>query len=357
MVQLTSYILAMISLSTIISAEVPSVELNNAADADLRMPAVGLGTFGYSHGGDPEVWNYTTGFNTALQWFNLGGKRWDSAHSYKSVQGVADGLLNVTNSWSTTPRSDIFITQKIGGGGNTLGYNSTLQQFEELLLMFNTTYFDLLLIHWPSLPDNRTSNDSSDSVCNSADSRRYNPTLCRQITWKAMEQIYNGYKLETGEFVRARSIGVSNFEKTHLMDIFNLNGLLPAVNQIEFHGYWHELDLVEYCQNYNIMVNSYAPLGAPDVTVGEWMYILPEHPVVVGIGEKYGKSAAQVLLNWGWRQNIVFNPRSENVTHMKENMEVFDFELNQEEMLMLASLSNEPMYPKNKVCPDPNTCP
>ena len=159
--------------------------------------------------------------------------------------------------------------------------------------------------------------------------------------------------------VRARAIGVSNYEQRHLMDIFNLNGLLPSVNQIEFHPYWSEFELVEFCNNYNILINSYAPLGTPDVaaTMSQWKYILTEHPTILSLANKYGKSAAQIILNWSWKQNIVFNPRTMNVSHMMENLDVYDFELNQEEMQMIAALSDCPPYPTNKICPDPNTCP
>ena len=350
-------IILMLTLVAAINAvEVPSVELLNAADADVLMPFVGLGTYGYNHGGNPEHWDDTVGFNTALQWFSIGGRRWDSAYSAASVKGVADGLLNITNNWTDIRRQEIFITQKIGIDGDALGYNDTLQQFQKLLIMFNTTYFDLLLIHWPSLPNNRSSNDSSTPYCNSGDPSEYNPTFCRQITWKAMEKIYKGYDFN-GERVAAKAIGVSNFEQKHLMDIFNLNSLLPAVNQIEFHPYWSEFQLVEFCQNYNILINSYSPLGAPDVTIGEWEYTLIQHPTIISIANMYNKSPAQILLNWHYKQNIVFNPRSLNITHMMENINVFNFELDEEEMEMLASLSDLPPYPTNKVCPDPNTCP
>ena len=333
----------------------PSVQLLNAAEVDTYMPYSGLGTFGYNHGGNPEHWNDTVGFNTVFEWYSVGGRRWDSAYSYESVGGVAKGLLNLTENWTKIDRKEIWITQKIGYGGNELGYNDTISQFEKLLDMFNTTYFDLLLIHWPSLPNNRTSNDSSTPYCNAVDPS-FNPSFCRQITWRAMEKIFNGYNYN-GNVVKVRAIGVSNFEKKHLMDIFNLNSLLPSVNQIEFHPYWSEFELVEYCQSYNILINSYSPLGVPDVVIGEWKYTLLQHPTILSIAQKYNKSPAQIILNWQYKQNIVFNPRSENTTHMMQNLNVFDFQLNQQEMQILASLSDKPPYPNNKICPDPNTCP
>ena len=107
---------------------------------------------------------------------------------------------------------------------------------------------------------------------------------------------------------------------------------------------------MEYCQEYNILFNSYAPLGTPDVEYGNWNPILTQHPIALNISKKYDKSAAQVWLRWALQQNIVVNPRSLNVDHMRENMDIFDFELNEEEILELSSLT-PPSDPK--VCPFP----
>lgn len=122
----------------------------------------------------------------------------------------------------------------------------------------------------------------------------------------------------------------------------------------DFEGYWHEYDLIQWCQGNNITVNSYAPLGTPDVEYGAWVDptpILTEHPVAQDKAKKYGKSVAQIWLRWIWQQGLVLNPRSWNKDHMKENMEIFDFEISQEDMLDLASIQ----VPKNpKVCHYPN---
>merc|ERR1712228_545954 len=145
--------------------------------------------------------------------------------------------------------------------------------------MGNTSYIDLILIHWPSA-NNTETYSSSDPYCNAnPNNKEYSPSLCRQSTWKALEFIFNEGK--------AKAIGVSNFEQKHLMDIFDLNSLLPAVNQFEFHGYWHP--------------------------------VLTQHHVAIAIGQKYNKSAAQVWLRWTWQQGIVSNPRSWNDDHQREN--------------------------------------
>eukprot|EP01083_Nonionella_stella_P209729 759969_1 len=128
----------------------------------------------------------------------------------------------------------------------------------------------------------------------------YDPSKCRQSVWRAMIDIF-----EKG---KARAIGVSNFEVKHLQDCIAVdNGkYLPAINQIEFHGYWHEFDLVNWCQSRGITINGYAPVGTPDVMIGNWTDPTPlliNHPVAMNIGNKYKKTAAQVWLRWQWHQN------------------------------------------------------
>ena len=206
-------------------AKVPCVPLYNAADPSICIPVIGLGTGGYnaakSSEAKPEHWNVSEGFQNTLKWFNIGGIRWDTSNSYESQPGVAVGLINVTNNWTTTKRSEIFITSKIGPT-QMLGYNETLQQIDDTLKLFNTDYIDLLLFHWPS---NTSSVSTTDKYCNSSISNKeYSASKCRQSTWKAMEKRYNEKKL--------KAIGVSNFEINHLQDIFNLNSLLPSVKSI-----------------------------------------------------------------------------------------------------------------------------
>ena len=210
---------------------VPSIELCNAADPKLRMPVIGLGTGGYaaakSSDATPEHWNASEGFDNSIKWFNIGGRRWDSATSYESASGVAAALLNVTNHWTTTKRDEIFITSKIGPPGHfNLGHDDALAQLDTVLEMFHTEYVDLLLVHWPSW-NTTDSYDSMDPFCNAAPTNdKYDATKCRQSTWRGMESAF-----KRGQ---ARAIGVSNFEEQHLEDILALNSEIPAVNQFEY---------------------------------------------------------------------------------------------------------------------------
>eukprot|EP01084_Bolivina_argentea_P258099 434986_1 len=239
------------------TSNIPSIPLYNAAVDNTYYPMIGLGTGSYCGSGrsnisKPECWNISSSAQATINWFNLGGRRFDNANTYPAWQGVAVGLLNISNNWTTIKREEVFITSKTGPP-QPLGYNDTIAQWKEIVDTFQTDYVDLLLIHWPF--DNTTHTHSwNDPYCN-ASNTMYSPSICRQQTWKAYEYIFT-------ELNGAKAIGVSNYEKDHINDILELNSLIPSVNQIEFHGYWHEYDLVEFCQNNKITVNSYCPLGA-----------------------------------------------------------------------------------------------
>ena len=263
---------------------IPSITLKNAAQTDVHMPVIGLGTGGYHSGrsniSKPENWTAEAGYNASLLLYSLNGTRFDSAITYESWTGVAKAIIDITNNYTTISRDSIFITSKTGPP-LPLGYNDSMNQWKTIIDTFNTDHVDLLLIHWPTyVYDNASINTipiSTDPFCNLTNIK-YSSKLCRQSTWRAYQDIFkmNG----------AKAIGVANFEINDLNDILEMKELIPSVNQFEFHGYWHEYDLVEYCQNLNITVNAYAPLGTPDVMYGDWPILLPQHPVAINMTKK-----------------------------------------------------------------------
>lgn len=193
---MSSLLLIACGLFTISQSQrnLPSVPLYNAAVPGTRMPVIGIGTGSYgansgqSNISKPEQWNYTTAFQVSLDWFSLGGIRWDSAIDYVAVNGTAAGVLHATKNWTTTPREKLFITSKTGPG-TPMGYNDTIREFEILLEMWNTTYIDLILIHWPY----QNVSTSSDPNCNASDAQ-YSIKGCIQSTWKAYEYIFTELK-------------------------------------------------------------------------------------------------------------------------------------------------------------------
>jgi diketogulonate reductase-like aldo/keto reductase len=156
---------------------------------------------------------------------------------------------------------------------------------------------------------------------------------------------------------RARSIGVSNFEKHHLEDILAMNASIPSVNQIEFHPYWHEDGLVEFCQAHKILVNAYSPLGAPDMSRQKGWDLTTER-LLKDIGGHNNKTAAQVILQWEWQQGIIVNPRTNNTEHMTENLQFAGhdsspFHLGHLDMELIRGLH----HMNGKICPDPHDIP
>ena len=213
---------------------VPSVTLRNAALPGLQMPAIGLGTGAYSndpsvgYGGYPECWSTSAGCGAWTQqavstWLSRGGRRIDAANSYQDQKDVGIGMAA-----SGVPRSEIFLLSKVGPS-NPLGYNDSLAQFETILSDMNTTYVDALLIHWPwqsasqGNVSHNTSVPSSDPACIPA-TATYDEKGCRLSTWRALVSIFNSG--------RARSIGVSNYNVSHMQEIIDAGMMLPSINQV-----------------------------------------------------------------------------------------------------------------------------
>lgn len=315
-------------------ADAPSVPLNNAAKPGTRMPVYGIGTCGYSPGPPVpgEHWNDSVAVKAMGEWLKLGGRRIDTSLDYGDQGGVGQAVAE-----SGIPREEIFVTSKVGGG--PMGYNETLDQFKTVLSTLNMTYVDLLLIHWPWPIHGKSSDPACQNGAASANS-------CRVSSWKAMLEIFNSGG--------AKAIGVSNFEVKHLEGL-KTGVPMPAVNQVEFSPYWHEMDIVNYCKEHQIVFNGYAPLATPDWAPSShhWNGSLLDQPIMKKIAQSHSKSPAQVALRWSIQNDIVINPRSWDPDHMKEDLEL-DFVLTDEEMQQIA---NVPKPSNPKVCPDPRDYP
>ena len=307
----------LLSPSLCSTVDVPSVKLMNAAKDGVMMPATGIGTGSY------HKWNDDIAQKAIGEWLALGGRRVDGCVDYGDQVGIGKAIKA-----SGLPREEIFMVSKL----KPIDYNNTLQQMNQILSDLQMTYVDLLLIHTPG-PPSGTATENKEA---------------RQTTWKGLEYLFNNGK--------ARAIGVSNFEINHLQDIVDLKGLLPSVNQIEFHPYWHEYDLLAYCKKMNITFNGYSPLGAPDFGPAhrDWPHSLLKEPVVMSIAKTHSCTPAQVLQMWEWNQGVLVNPRSMNATHMKENLSFFSVQLSDQDMKAISSIT-PPANPK--VCGDPHKVP
>ncbi len=216
----------------------------------------------------------------------VGYRHIDTASAYKNEIEIGQAIKS-----SNINREELFITSKVWK--DSMGYESTLKSFENSLKNLQLEYIDLFLIHWPKNNDKKLNVD----------------------TWKALEKIYKEGK--------AKNIGVSNFLKHHLEIILDECEIQPSVNQIEFHPGLIRKETIDFCKEKNIVVEAWAPLGKGKMLQNETLQ---------NIAKKYNKSTAQLCLKWCLQNEVIPLPKSENEDRMRQNLELFDFEINKEDM-------------------------
>ena len=220
----------------------------------------------------------------------LGYRHIDTAKIYGNEIDVGIAVRE-----SRINREEIFITTKLWNSDQ--GYDKTLSAFENSLQRLGLSYVDLYLIHWP---------------------------VQGKIleTWKAMIKI-----LKVG---KARAIGVSNYSIAELKETIQTSDIIPAINQVEFHPFLYQKDLLDFCKNNRIQIESYSPL-----TRGRKL----NHPLVKAISNKYGKTTAQILIKWNLQHGLVVIPKSIHENRILENSQVFDFRIEEKDMEALNSLN------------------
>lgn len=310
------------------SSAAQRVTLQNAADPGVAMPVAGLGT-GCAIGGCNIVpGSDMVAFNMTMSWLKLGGTRIDAADSYGCEPGIGLAVQR-----SGIGRKKVFLESKTGPGGLAwpLGYNDTITQGKAIVANYSSTYVDLLLIHWPvnygpcKYHGPKPSIPTTDPLCDTA-LPSYDEKGCRLSTWRAMVELW-----KSGV---ATSIGVSNYNSTHIQEIIDAGLPLPAVNQVPFsplNGPHHTcnhatpstetcLELIAFCEQHNILVNGYSPFGG----AGQAGKLLSD-PRLKKIAAAHNTGTAQVVLAWQWfGHKVVVNPEATNPEYQKENMDFFD---------------------------------
>ncbi|AYU81587.1 PGFS1 / prostaglandin f synthase [Leishmania donovani] len=260
----------------------------------VQVPQLGIGTWEAKNGNE-VVQN--------IKWaINAGYRHIDTAHYYKNEKGVGQGI-----SECGVPRSDIFVTTKLWNYDH--GYESALAAFEQSRQALGVEYVDLYLIHWPG------------------------PNRSYIETWRAFEKLY--------EMKKVRAIGVSNFEPHHLDDLLANCTVPPMVNQVEMHPHFQQKALRAYCAEKNIAVTAWRPLGKG---------ALLTEPQLVELAEKHKRSAAQVIIRWLIQLGVIAIPKSSHEERIKQNFDVFDFELSPEDMRRLESMDKN-----SRIGPSPET--
>lgn len=257
-----------------------TIKLNNG----VEIPVLGFGVFQIPQADTEQA---------VVDAVAAGYRHIDTAQSYMNETEVGKGLQRVT-----VPREELFITTKIWV--ENAGYEKTKASAERSLARLQLDYVDLLLIHQPF-----------GDVYGS---------------WRAMEELYEAGKI--------RAIGISNFTIDRVTDLFSFNKIKPAVNQIEINPFQQQSDAVDYLHNEGIQPEAWAPFA-------EGKNGIFQNEVLTGIGAKYGKSVAQVILRWLVQRDVVVLAKSVKPERMAENLDVFDFELSDEEMATIKTLDME----------------
>ena len=285
----------------------------------VEIPSVGMGT--YALKGEALT-------KAIVAATSCGYRAFDTANAYGNEESLGNALKEAYRI-NRLKRSDVFITSKIGENFNhgipdgKLFYATypnekrditgiVSNQLDEILKNLRTDYLDLLLIHWPF------------------------PDYFVEI-WKVMEGEYR-----TG---RVRAIGISNFRERHIQKIIDSGTIVPMVNQFELHPRNTKKALVDYCQKLEIQVQAYSPLAVMDKK-------LINAPILNLLSQKYKKSTPQIILRWNIEQGVIPIPKSGNPVRLQENINIFDFELTDEDMNGINLLNeNHSGVVESRYCP------
>ncbi len=252
----------------------------------VKMPWFGLGVFKVEEGSE-----VVESVKTAIK---QGYRSIDTAAIYRNESGVGQGIREGLAETGLS-REDLFVTSKVWNAD--LGYETALAAYDTSLDKLGLDYLDLYLIHWPV-------------------KGKYNEA------WRALETLYADG--------RVKAIGVSNFHVHHLEDVMKEAKIVPMVNQVEYHPYLAQQDLLAFCKARNIQMEAWSPLMQGQ---------LLDHPVLQEIAGKHGKSVAQVILRWDLQHGVVTIPKSTKENRIIENADVFDFELSPDEFARIDGLN------------------
>ena len=258
-----------------------NVTLNNG----IKMPILGFGVF--------QIPNESECEQAVIEAIKTGYRLIDTAASYQNETAVGNAIKK-----SEVPRNELFITTKLWA--SDMGYENTKLAFQKSIDKLQLDYLDLYIIHQP-----------------------YGDVFG---SWKAMQELYHEGKI--------KAIGVANFHPDRVIDLIINSGFTPAVNQIETHPFHQQIETHQFLTDNNVQIQSWGPFaeGKNDIFNNETLKT---------IAVKYNKSVAQIILRWLTQRGIIAIPKSVRKERMKENFDVFTFELSETEMQTITTLDNK----------------
>lgn len=256
----------------------------------VKIPIIGFGTYKLQNENDEAC-------NIVKEAINAGYRSIDTASFYNNEEGVGKGIRE-----SGVAREELFVTTK--GWIDDDGYENTIKAFNKSLEKLGLDYIDLYLVHWP--------------------------TENIEETWRAIEHLYKEKKV--------RAIGICNCTVKKLEEIIGFSVINPMVNQVEIHPNHSQKELLKVCKRHNIAVQAWSPIMRGQ---------LLSNFIIKNLAQKYNKSEAQIILRWHLQNNTIAMPKTSNPRRIKENIDIFDFEIEKEDMGKIDSINkNERMRPQ-----------
>lgn len=277
--------------------------MNKLTDCYTLSNGIGIPCIGYGTWQTPDG---EVAVASVLSAIEAGYRHIDTAQGYDNEESVGIAIKKCG-----IDRKDLFITSKLTNSEH--GYEKTLAAFESTMEKLDTGYLDLYLIHWPNPIAFRNHWQEANAG-----------------TWRAFEELYQAGRI--------RAIGVSNFMPHHLDELMKTATIAPMVNQIKLCPGITQDEAADYCRSKNILLEAYSPLG-----IGQ-IFEVPEMKM---LAEKYGRSIAQICIRWSLQRGYLPLPKSVTLHRIRENSEVFDFELEAGDVQLIADLKGCVGYARN----------
>ncbi|KAJ9554343.1 hypothetical protein OSB04_018388 [Centaurea solstitialis] len=278
------------------------------------IPVIGMGTASWKEAGD----QVTAGIVEAIK---VGYRHFDTASRYKTEPYLGEAIKEALKLGLIKSRDELFITTKLWC--SSAEGHLVLPAIKQSLRNLGLEYVDLYLVHWPIKLTQGEFKVPNPKEC-------FHPINIKEV-WAAMEECQN--------LGLTKSIGVSNFSPKRIQEIISFAKIPPAINQVEMNPLWQQKKLNEFCKKNGILLTGYSPLGAFGSVWGHNRVM--ECDVLKDIANSKGKTVAQISLRWMYEQGVSFVVKSFNTERMKQNLDIFDWSLTEEESIKISQIPQQ----------------